>query len=113
MPPKHHPTPLSGGDRKALKKELARSHAMTKILADQSAVFRDQGEALIRQADNLACQSWNEKMWSAGRPVGPSPTIAEAINGGYPWLEVQCSRCKTIRSVDLAAIRRPQDSFCP
>jgi hypothetical protein len=25
MAPKHHPTPLSGGDRKALQKELAKS----------------------------------------------------------------------------------------
>src|SRR5258705_4829533 len=46
---------------------------------------------------------------SVGGPVCPSPTIAEAINGGYPWLEVRCSRCKTMRTVDLAATRRPHD----
>jgi hypothetical protein len=111
MAPKYHPTPLSGGDRKALKKELARSQAMTTILAEQSARLRTEGEALICKADNLACQSWNERMWSAGGPVEPSPTLSEALNGGYPWLEVQCSRCKTKRSVDLAGIRRPPDSF--
>src|ERR1041384_8487615 len=111
MAPKFHPTPLSGGDRKALAKELARSQAMTRILAEQSAQCRGQGEELIRKADNLACQSWNEKMWSAGGPVDPSPTIGEALNGGYPWLEVQCSRCKTKRSIDLAAIERPQGTF--
>jgi hypothetical protein len=111
MAPKYHPTPLSGGDRKALNKELARSQAMTKILAGRSGQLRAQGEALIRKADNLACQSWNEKMWSAGGPVNPSPTIGEAINGGYLWLEVQCSRCKTKRSVDLAKIQRAPDSF--
>jgi len=44
---------------------------------------RREGEALIREADNLACQSWNERMWSDGGPIDPSPTIDQAINGGY------------------------------
>ena len=33
MAPKHHSTPLSGGDRKALKNELGKARAMTGILA--------------------------------------------------------------------------------
>jgi hypothetical protein len=37
MAPKYHPTPLSGGDRKALKKELVKSRGMTVMLAEQSA----------------------------------------------------------------------------
>ena len=41
------------------------------------------GEALIREADNLACQSWNEKMWSDGGPIDPSPTIDQAVNGAF------------------------------
>ena len=70
MAQKHHPAPLSGGDRKALKKELSKSRAMTHIFAG-----RREGEALIREADNLSCQSWNERMWSDGGPIDPSPTI--------------------------------------
>jgi hypothetical protein len=80
---KHHPAPLSVGDRKALKKELFKSRAMTCIFAERSAEKRREGEALIREADNLACQSWNEKMWSDGGPIDPSPTIDQAINGNY------------------------------
>jgi len=38
-------------------------------------VAHAEGEGLIREADNLACQSWNEKMWSDGGPIDPSPTI--------------------------------------
>jgi hypothetical protein len=110
MAPKHHPTPLSGGDRKALGKELVKSRAMTGILAERSEEKRRVGEALIREADNLACQRWNEKMWSDGGPAQPSPTIGQAINGGFPWLEVKCSRCRTPSSVDLAAINRPADT---
>jgi hypothetical protein len=105
MAPKHHPAPLSGGDRKALKKELSKSRAMTRIFAERSAEKRREGEALIREADNLSCQSWNEKMWSDRGPVDPSPTIDQAINGGYPSLEIKCSRCLTPRDVDLCALR--------
>jgi hypothetical protein len=103
MAPKYHPTPLSGGDRKALSKELVKSRAMTGILAERSQEKRRVGEALIREADNLACQSWNEKMWSDGGPAQPSPTIGQAINGGFPWLEVKCydgsNEAPVIRSV--------------
>jgi len=105
MSPKHHHPPISGGDRKALTKELSKSRAMTHIFAERSAEKRSQGEALIREADNLACQSWNERMWSDGGPIDPSPTIDQAISGGYPWLEIECSRCKARRDVDLAALR--------
>jgi hypothetical protein len=62
MAPKHHPTPLSGGDRKALNKELGKARAMTGILAAQSAEMRSKGEAMIQQADKLLCESWNERM---------------------------------------------------
>jgi len=41
-----------------------------------------RGADLIREADDLACQSWNERMWADGGPIDPSPTIDQAINGG-------------------------------
>jgi hypothetical protein len=50
-------------------------------------------------------------MWSDGGPIDPSPTIDQAINGGFPWLEIGCSRCKTPRDVDLCALRRPPTTF--
>src|ERR1700744_662105 len=105
MAPKDHEMPLSGGDRKAFAKEIAKSRAMAHIFAERSAEKRREGEALIRKADNLLCQSWNEKCWSDGGPIDPSPTVDQAINGGYPWLEIACSRCKAKRDVDLAALR--------
>ena len=48
MAPKHHPTLLSGGDRKALSKELSKARAMTNILAAQSAEMRAKAEALLQ-----------------------------------------------------------------
>ena len=111
MAPKHHPTPLSGGDRKALTKELGKARAMTSILAAQSAEMRAKGEALIQQADRLALRKLERadvERWRADRP---SPTIDQAINGGFPWLEIQCSRCKTPSDVDLAALKHPPTTF--
>jgi hypothetical protein len=84
---------------------------MTTILAAQSAEARAKGEALIRTADKLLCESWNEHMWADGEPIDPSPTIDQAINGGYPWIEIECSRCKTKRDVDIAALSPPPTTF--
>jgi phage FluMu protein Com len=83
------------------------ARAMTAILATQAAEARAKGEALIRQADKLLCESWNERMWADGGPIDPSPTVDQAINGGYAWLEIECPRCKSRRDVDLAALRHP------
>jgi hypothetical protein len=39
------------------------------------------------------------------------PADVQAINGGFPWLEVQCSCCLTPRDVDLwAPPGRPADA---
>jgi hypothetical protein len=111
MAPKHHPAPLSGGDRKALQKELGRARAMTTILAARSAELRAKGETLFKQADRLLCESWNERMWADGEPIDPSPTIDQAINGGYTWLQIECSRCKAARDVDLASLPHPSTTF--
>jgi hypothetical protein len=50
-------------------------------------------------------------MCSDGEPIDPSPTIDRAISGGFPWLEIQCSRCKTPSDVDLAALKHPPTTF--
>jgi hypothetical protein len=65
------------GRNLTLTKEIAKSRAMTGILAERSQEKRRVGEALIREADSLACQSWNERMWSDGGPAQPSPTIGQ------------------------------------
>jgi hypothetical protein len=96
MAGKHHHMPLSGGDRKAFKKEIVKSRAMTRIFAERSAEKRRVGEALIREADNLARQSWNEKMWSDGGPIrcarpcggtppaSPKTPLCQSVAAGCP-----------------------------
>ncbi|MBV8804107.1 MAG: hypothetical protein JO042_03650 [Sinobacteraceae bacterium] len=84
---------------------------MTTVLARQADELRAKGETLLRQADRLSCESWNERMWADGEPIDPSPTIDQALSGGFPWLEIECSRCKTKRDVDLAALTHPPTTF--
>jgi hypothetical protein len=55
MAPKHHPTPLSGGDRKALNKELGRALAMTTVLARRSQEFSAEAEILIKSRRLKMC----------------------------------------------------------
>ena len=50
----------------------------------------------------LACQRRNERAWSDDGPIRSAADV-QAIKGGFPWLEVQCSRCLTPRDVDLCA----------
>src|SRR3979411_2185211 len=111
MAPKHHPTPLSGGDRKALNKELGKARAMTNILAAQSVEMRAKAEPMLPQDDKLLYELWSERMGADGEPIDPSPTIDQAVNGGFPWLEIRCARCKTLCDVDLAAMKHPPTTF--
>jgi hypothetical protein len=50
-------------------------------------------------------------MWSDGEPIDPSPRIDQAVNSGFPWLEIQCARCKMPSDVDLAAMKHPPTTF--
>jgi hypothetical protein len=70
----------------------------------------------------ISATDWVEGGWNIGdsatfakelrRWVGlRQPTIDQGINGGYAWREIECSRCKTRRDVDLAALRHPPTTF--
>jgi hypothetical protein len=87
MAPKHHPTPLSGGDCKALNKELGKARAMTNILAAQSAEVRAKAATLLQQADRLLCESWNERMWSDGEPIAPPPPSTKLSTEAFRGLK--------------------------
>jgi hypothetical protein len=71
---------------------------------------RKRSEEAAREADAAACVLWSNQMEGFGGPAQPSPTIAQALNGGYGFLEVQCKRCETRTSIPLEFIRRPKDT---
>jgi hypothetical protein len=71
---------------------------------------REAAQKAIREADRAEAEAWSARMEGYGGPAQPSPTIAQCLNGGMGWLEVECNRCKTRASLPLNAIRRPRDT---
>ena len=61
-----------------------------------------------KEADRLAVEAWNKRMLAFKGPAQPSPTIGEATNAGYNYLEVRCLGCETNQTVALDIIRRPK-----
>src|ERR1700743_2279417 len=61
-----------------------------------------------KEADRLACEAWNYRMLGYKGPAQPSPTLGDALNAGYLYLEVRCLGCDTHQSVALDVIRRPK-----
>ena len=66
----------------------------------------EQARAARKEADRLACQAWNKRMLGLQGPAQPSPTIGDALNAGYVYLEVRCLGCNTHQTVALDIIWR-------
>ena len=60
---------------------------------------REAAQKAIREADRAEAEAWSIRMEGYGGPAQPSPTIAQCLNGGLSWLEVECNRCKTRASL--------------
>jgi hypothetical protein len=43
-----------------------------------------------------------------GGPAQPSPTLGDAINAGFGYLEVKCLGCNTHQTIALDIVRRPK-----
>jgi hypothetical protein len=41
-------------------------------------------------------------------PAQPSPTLGDAINAGFGYLEVKCLGCNTHQTIALDIVRRPK-----
>jgi hypothetical protein len=61
-----------------------------------------------KNADRLACEAWNKRMLGFQGPAQPSPTLGDALNAGYRYLEVKCLGCNTHQTVALDIVRRPK-----
>ena len=61
-----------------------------------------------KAADRLACEAWNKRMLGFQRPAQPSPTLGDALNAGFGYLEVKCLGCNTHQTVALDIVRRPK-----
>src|ERR1700741_467422 len=68
----------------------------------------ERAAAARKEPDRLACEAWNYRMLGCKGPAQPSPTIGDALNAGYGYLEVRCLGCDTNQTVALDIIRRPK-----
>src|SRR5712664_2249467 len=75
--------------------------ASVRSAAEQAAEAR-------KTADRLACEAWNKRMLGFQGPAQPSPTLGDAINAGFGYLEVKCLGCNTHQTVALDIVRRPK-----
>jgi hypothetical protein len=63
-----------------------------------------------KEADRLACEAWNQRMLGYKGPAQPSPTLSDALNAGFLYLEVRCLGCDTHQTVALDIVRRPKST---
>ena len=68
----------------------------------------ERAAAARKAADRLACEAWTARMLGFQGPAQPSPTIGDALNAGYGYLEVRCLGCDTHQTVALDIVRRPK-----
>jgi hypothetical protein len=66
----------------------------------------ERAAAARKEADRLACEAWNKRMLGFQGPAQPSPTLGDALNAGYLYLEVKCLGCETHQTVALDIVRR-------
>ncbi|MCA1394029.1 MULTISPECIES: hypothetical protein [unclassified Bradyrhizobium] len=78
------------------------------LFGTQIKMAAERAREARKEADKLACVAWNSRMLGYKGPAQPSPTIGDAINGGYPYLEVRCHGCDTNQTIALEIIRRPK-----
>src|SRR5258708_7030121 len=71
---------------------------------------RERAKQAARGADAAECLLWSEQMEGFGGPAQPSPTIAQCLNGGNGWMEIECNRCKTRATIPLDAVPRPPET---
>jgi len=80
------------------------------LLQKQGQQARQRAKEAVRAADRAEAEAWSIRMEAYGGPAQPSRTIAQCLNGGYGWLEVECRRCKTRASLPFDALRRSRDT---
>jgi hypothetical protein len=79
-----------------------------KLFGSTVRASAERAAAARKEADKLACEAWNNRMLAFKGPAQPSPTLGDALNAGYVYLEVRCLGCDTNQTVALDVVRRPK-----
>ncbi|OSI67393.1 hypothetical protein BSZ21_17510 [Bradyrhizobium canariense] len=110
---------------------IARNHADTGIDPSRQVVFYDAGLGTdIGTTALTAPVRFVQKLLGSVTGAGIKRNIADCYEfivnhyepgdrimlfgfsrGAYPWIEIECSRCRAKRDVDMAALRHPPTTF--
>jgi hypothetical protein len=99
--------PHSGRDRRHYATELRKVETTYRQLAKDAAAAREAADRQLAEAHRLDCELWSTRLFLGGDDQ-PSPTIADAIHGGHPMLEVQCRHCNHTDTIDLVEVVWPR-----
>jgi tetratricopeptide (TPR) repeat protein len=66
-----------------------------------------------READKFACDAWTRRMLAFKGPAQPAPTLGDALNAGYVYLEVRCLGCDTHQNRRARHRAAPEDDAHP
>lgn len=99
---------MSGGDRKHFAREIRKAELSFANLIEQAAAAHAAADDARARAYALDCAAWNTALF-IGELDHASPTIAAAIAGGFPLLEVRCEHCRHTEMIDLALVVQPRD----
>ena len=80
------------------------------IYGSSISLAAERAKTARLEADRLACDAWSKRMLGYKGPAQPSPTMGDALNAGYRYLEVRCLGCDTNSTVDLTIVRRPKET---
>jgi hypothetical protein len=100
--------PLSGRDRRHYANELRKAEREYERLTKEVAAAHAAADCALAEAHRLDCELWSTRLFLGG-PDHPSPTIADALHGGYELLEVQCRHCNHTQTVDLSLVIWPRE----
>ena len=94
--------------RKSAESWQVSSKSRERIYGATIRASAERAKFARKEADWLACKAWNERMLGYQGPAQPSPTIGDALNARFIYLEVRCLGCDTHQTVALDIVRRPK-----
>jgi hypothetical protein len=105
-----HPQSVAACRSRAARRILSRMGTKSRETLYGSSVraAAERATQVRQEADRLACEAWNKRMLGFQGPAQPSPTLGDAINAGFGYLEVKCLGCNTHQTVALDIVRRPK-----
>jgi len=102
--------PLSGRDRRHYAAELRKAETAYRYLIREAEAAGKAADLALAEVHRLECEIWSTRLFLGGNDE-PSPSIADALHGGYELLEVQCRHCNHTQMVDLALVIWPRHTL--